>query len=105
MIFGVAAIATVGGMLLLWRAHRADRRNWFIERAPELPLRLVSPSDDVWTGGEIRCEAPLTIPYFGITCVHYNYRTEEKVLRTRRDLLHLGDTALRVRFDRLPYRR
>ncbi len=83
MIFGVAAIATVGGMLLLWRAHRADRRNWFIERAPELPLRLVSPSDDVWTGGEIRCEAPLTIPYFGITCVHYNYRTEEKVLRTR----------------------
>jgi LemA protein len=85
VLLGVAAGATAIGWFLLWRARRADRRNWFIERAPELPLRLVSASDDVWTNGTVVCDAPLSIPYFDVRCAHYRYKIEEEVRRTRKN--------------------
>ncbi len=83
VLLGVAAGAIAIGAFLLWRARRADRRNWFIERAPELPLRLVSASDDVWTNGTVVCDTPLWVPYFDVRCAHYSYRIEEEVRKTR----------------------
>ena len=79
-----AAVGFLVGVALLWWARRSDRRNWFIERAPQLPLRLVNPSDDVWVDGTVACDAPLHVPWFDVPCVHYSYTIEKKVRRTRR---------------------
>ena len=77
-------LAIVGGGLL-WAARRADWKNWIIESATPLPIRLVDPRDDVWIRGKAACESPLTVTHFGHACLHFTYKLEEHVRRTRTD--------------------
>ena len=78
---GVFALIGLG---LLWAARRADWKNWIIEEATPLPIRLVNPRDDVWVHGKAACESAQVVTHFGHTCLHYTYKLEERVRRTRR---------------------
>lgn len=74
-------IAVLIGVILRWIASRADQKNWIIEKAPPLPIRLANVHDDVWVSGDVRCDDPLRIPHFSHGCVYYEYKKEEKVTR------------------------
>jgi len=81
----IAAVAAVGGLICLLSARRMDEENYIVERATPLPIAQVNPGDDVWVGGVMQCPAPLSTPYAGTVCVHFDYKLEERVLRTRTD--------------------
>ncbi len=68
----------------LWAAVRCwDRTNAILAAAPSLPIRLVNVHDDVWVRGEVECDHPVRVRHFQRPCVHYSYRLEEYVTRTR----------------------
>jgi LemA protein len=82
----VALIATAFVLLAwgLWALVRSwDRTNAILAAAPALPIRLVNVHDDVWVRGHIECARPVVVPHFGQRCVHYFYRLEEYVTKTR----------------------
>ncbi|NOZ86472.1 MAG: LemA family protein [Deltaproteobacteria bacterium] len=79
------AVFALIGMALLIAARRADRKNYIIEKATPLPLALVNVRDDVWLRGIAECDEPLDSPHFGISCLYYEYRLEEKITRTSTD--------------------
>lgn len=84
VLWGVGAVAFIAGAAMLAIARASDRRNYIIERATPMPLRLVNERDDVWLRGTVECDRPLVAPYFSLPCVYYDYRLEERVMRTRR---------------------
>ncbi len=71
------------GAALLAAARAADRKNYIIQRATPMPLALVNERDDVWLRGVSECDSPVTAPHFGFTCLHYDYKLEERVHRSR----------------------
>ena len=83
--------ACVGGVLVLlawglWSlVRRWDRENAILAAAPALPIRLLEVHDDAWIRGTVRCDRPLLVPYFALHAVHFTYRLEERVQRTRVD--------------------
>jgi len=83
-------VAGVGlGLVLaawgLWALVRHwDRVNAVLAAAPQLPIRLLNVRDAAWVRGRIECEKPLHVPHFGHGCVHFSYKLEEEVRRTRR---------------------
>jgi hypothetical protein len=81
-VFIAAAVLFAAGWLLLWAARRADDRNYLIEKATPLPLRLINPRDDVWLRGQAECAEPLYAPHFALPCLYFEYTLEEKVTRT-----------------------
>ena len=76
-------IAFLLGLILLWLARVADRKNYIIQRATPMPLSLVNERDDVWLRGRAECEQPLSAPHFDFACLHFSYKLEERVRRTR----------------------
>jgi LemA protein len=48
-----------------------------------MQINMVSVWDPVWIRGEVDCPAPVFSPHFRHDCVHYNYKLEEYVQRTR----------------------
>ena len=85
-IYGLWAGGSIGfivALILLRSARKADAKNYIVERATPMPLSLVTEQDDVWLRGIVRCEAPLVAPHFGTKCVHYHYKLEERVRKTR----------------------
>ena len=83
LMAGGVLVVLGGG--LLWAARRADWKNWIIESATPLPIRLVNPRDDVWIRGKAACESPLVVTHFGHACLHFTYKLDERVRRTRTD--------------------
>ncbi len=81
--FWLALGGLSAAFLLLGQAQRADERNWVVERATPMSIGLVNPRDDVWLEGDVECAQPLRVPHFEKSCVHYSYREEERVERTR----------------------
>jgi LemA protein len=83
----IVALVGLVFLLLAWglwaMVRRWDRTNSILAAAPALPIRLVNVHDDVWVRGEIECEQPVFVPHFGRPCVHYFYRLEEYVTKTR----------------------
>ena len=82
----VSLVGTVFLLLAwgLWALVRSwDRQNAVLAAAPALPIRLVTVHDDVWVRGDIECPAPVVVPHFHTRCVHYAYRLEEHVRKTR----------------------
>ncbi len=77
---GIAALAGLG---LLAAARVMDRRNYIIQRATPMPLTLVNERDDVWLRGQAETDAPVIAPHFGFHCLHYEYKLEERVRKTR----------------------
>ena len=90
------------GVILLGVARHLDARNYVIEKAPLLPLRLVNARDDVWVQGTIECAAPLLAPYFALPCAHYHYTLEEKVTRTT---VRQGRTETRTTWETREHRK
>lgn len=82
-LWGGGGVAFAGGIVLLAIARAADRRNYIIQRATPLPLSLVNVRDDVWLRGRGEAELPVTPPHFGLSCLYYDYKLEERVRRTR----------------------
>jgi len=85
LIAGIGLLLFLIGVLLLYLARRADRKNYIIQKATPLPLKLVNERDDVWLRGHAVCLHPLSAPHFGFDCLHYNYKLEEKVVEMRTD--------------------
>jgi len=87
-LVGPAAI-TAGGFLLawllLWLSRREDRANFVYQRAPSLPVKVLSEHDDAWIRGVITSDRPLACPWFGDACVWFRYRIEKKVTHTTTD--------------------
>jgi LemA protein len=81
--------ALVGAVLVLlawalWAAVRKwNRTRAIMAAAPVLPIKLVNVWDTVWIRGDLWCDEPQTVPHFGYSCVHFTYRLEEQVTRTR----------------------
>jgi len=71
------------GLILLWLARAADRKNYIIQRATPMPLSLVNERDDVWLRGRAECDQPLSAPHFDFSCIYFAYKLEERVRRTR----------------------
>ena len=82
------AVGVLLGALFQWRLRRQDDHTWVLARAPELPIRALSVGDDAWLRGDVRCEQPLTCPWFEVPCVSYEYKIEKKVTRTTTDSEH-----------------
>lgn len=80
-LVGFAPVLIAWGLWALVR--RWDRTNAILAAAPALPIRAVNVHDDVWVRGSIRCGWPVHVPHFGHPCVHYFYRLEEYVTKTR----------------------
>jgi len=78
-------IAFIGGLSALVSVRHRDRKNYIIQKATPLPLRLVNEHDDVWLKGTAECDAPLSSPHFGHSCIHYDYKLEEKVKRSLKE--------------------
>ncbi len=78
-------VGFLAGAILLAVARAADRRNYIIQRATPMPLALVNERDDVWLRGRTECDAPVVAKHFGFECVHYSYKLEERVRKTRTD--------------------
>lgn len=83
MLWIIGGLITVGGIALLVAARTSDARNYIIQKATPLPLSLVNERDDVWLRGSTDCEYALLAPHFEIACLHYEYKLEERVTRTR----------------------
>ncbi|MFO0968840.1 MAG: LemA family protein [Gemmataceae bacterium] len=83
-------VAGVGFLLVLgawglWALVRSwDRTNAIVAAAPELPLRMVNVWDPVWLRGDIDCPDPVHVPHFERPALHYDYKLEKYVTRTRR---------------------
>ncbi len=81
--------AIVGAVLVLlawalWAAVRKwNRTRAIMAAAPGLPIKLVNVWDTVWVRGEMWCDEPQAVPHFGYSCVHFTYRLEEQVTKTR----------------------
>jgi LemA protein len=68
----------------MWAAVRKwNRTRAIMAAAPVLPIKLVNVWDTVWIRGQMWCDEPETVPHFGYSCVHFTYRLEEQVTRTR----------------------
>ena len=80
-VFGTAAF--LGGLALLYWARVADRRHYIIEKATPLSLSMINARDDVWLRGQAKTDQPLIAPHFGLPCLFYHYKLEERVRRTR----------------------
>jgi LemA protein len=77
--------ATACGIACLVIARIKDQENYIIQKATPLPLAMVNERDDVWLKGIAECDAPVTGPHFGIPCLHYNYKLEERVTKRSTD--------------------
>ena len=93
-LLGGGALGVLGGIAARVMARIHDRRNYLVQKATPLPLGLVNVSDDVWLTGALVCESPIHPPHFGIDCVHFDYKLEEKVTETYRD--SKGNTRTRT---------
>ncbi len=71
------------GLVLLAVARAADRKNYIVQRATPMPLSLVNERDDVWLRGRAECDEPPSAPHFGLSCLCFHYKLEERVTRTR----------------------
>jgi len=78
-------IGTIAGIACLIIARIKDQENYIIQKATPLPLAMVNERDDVWLTGVAECDAPVTGPHFGVPCLHYSYKLEERVTETRTD--------------------
>lgn len=78
-------ISFVIGIGCLISVRRLDRENYIIQKATPLPLALVNERDDVWLKGAAECDSPLSGPHFNYSCLHYDYKLEERVTRLRRN--------------------
>ena len=66
------------GWLFAWRLRKQDLKTFLFARAPLLPVRSLSAHDDAWLRGAVRCEDPLSCPWFDVPCVAYRYSIEEE---------------------------
>ena len=96
IILSVAALLLLLSWALLAFARRKDHQNWIRQKAPLLPLTLVNVRDDAWLRGETRCAEPLSVPYFGDSCLAYTYCLEEEVTESYTD--SRGDRQERKRW-------
>jgi LemA protein len=84
----IVALVGLAPLLVAWglwaMVRRWDRTNAILAAAPALPIKAVNVHDDVWVRGGIRCDRPVHVPYFGQPCVHFVYKLEEYVTKTRR---------------------
>lgn len=78
-------IGFIAGVACLLIARKKDQENYIIERATPMLLSMVNVRDDVWLRGEPECDAPVTAPYFKVSCLHFHYKLEERVTETHRD--------------------
>lgn len=82
-------VAGVGFVLVLvawgmWALVRSwDRTNAILAAAPQMPIRMVNVWDPVWIRGEVECHDPVYSPHFGQPVIHYDYKLEQYVTRTR----------------------
>src|SRR5580700_9518559 len=68
----------------MWAAVRKwNRIRAVMAAAPVLPIKMVNVWDSVWIRGEMSCEAPVYVPHFAYSSVHFTYKLEEKVTKTR----------------------
>lgn len=79
----VAGIGTISGIACLIIARIKDQENYIIQKATPLPLAMVNERDDVWLKGVAECDAPVTGPHWGVPCLHYSYKLEERVTERR----------------------
>ena len=80
-----AAVGVLLGVLCQRRLRTQDDHTWVLARAPELPIRALSVGDDAWLRGTVRCDMPLTVPWFDVPCVAYHYSIENEKTRTTTD--------------------
>ena len=80
-----AAVGVLLGVLCQRRLRTQDDHTWVLARAPELPIRALSVGDDAWLRGTVRCDRPLTVPWFDVPCVAYHYSIENEKTRTTTD--------------------
>ena len=74
-------IAFFVGIGSLVSVRKLDRKNYIIQKVTPLPLALVNERDDVWLKGVAECDAPLSGPHFGYTCLYYDYELAELVTK------------------------
>lgn len=83
-------VAGVGFVLVLiawglWALSRSwDRVNAVVASAVPLPIRMVNVWDTVWIRGNIECPSPAYLPHFNRATVHFDYKLEQWVTKTRR---------------------
>lgn len=83
IVAGVGLLFVLGAWALWAAVRRWDRVNAIVAAAAPLPIRLANPWDAVWVRGAIDCAEPAWVPHFGATCVHFSYKLEEHVMKTR----------------------
>ncbi|MCG3174772.1 MAG: hypothetical protein GMKNLPBB_03052 [Myxococcota bacterium] len=81
LFWGVTLLAMGGSVVCLWQAHKRDLKNYIVQKATPLPIRLINVHDDVWLRGAARCSQLVTAPWFHLNCLHYEYKLEERVKR------------------------
>lgn len=83
IILGLSGVTTLCGIACLIIARIKDQENYIIQKATPLPLAMVNERDDVWLKGVAECDAPVTGPHWGVPCLHYSYKLEERVTERR----------------------
>lgn len=64
-------------------AKKWDRKNAILEAAPLIPMKFLEVDDDAWVMGSANSNTPVYIPFFHHQVLHYSYRMEEYVTKTR----------------------
>lgn len=83
IVAGVGLVLVLGAWGL-WALSRSwDRTNAIVAAAAPLPIRMVNVWDPVWIRGEIECENPVHLPHFGYPALHFDYKLEKYVTKTR----------------------
>lgn len=79
----VGAVLVLIAWILWYIVRRWDRTNAILAAAPPMNIQMVSVWDPVWIRGDVDCGEPTCVPHFGFDCIHYNYKLEEYVQKTR----------------------
>ncbi len=85
LVFYIVGVSLTLAFLCLWLAKRQDRKNFVYQRAPRMPVKLLSDHDDAWLFGKVEQDEALLCPYFAMKCVYYDYQSERKVTRRSTD--------------------
>lgn len=84
IVAGVGAVLVLVAWIMWAVVRKWDRTNAILAAAPQMPIRMVNVWDPVWIRGLIECPHPEFVPHFGYPVVHYDYKLEKYVTKTRR---------------------
>lgn len=83
IVAGVGLLFVIIAWIMWAVVRKWDRTNAVVASAAPMPIRMVNVWDPVWIRGEIECPDPVYVPHFEYPALHYDYKLEQYVTKTR----------------------